>query len=125
VKVGGKVTLDGAPVEGAVVTLIPASQGTTGRTATGKTDASGQFTLSTTNVITGVVPGEYKATVSKEKVEGALTPEQSQEHFAKTGQAPPPPKVTDELPAKYKDPATSGLTAKVEGAKDLTFELKK
>jgi len=125
VKAGGKVTLDGAAVGGADVSFSPAAKG--GRAAIGKTDAQGRFTLAIAGGSGGVVPGDYRVGISKEKTEGAMTPEQAQEHFAKTGQGPPPAKVTNELPDKYKDPANSGLTAKVEagGTNDFPFDLKK
>jgi len=124
VKAGGTVTLDGAPVEGATVSFVPQAAG---RSAVARTDSKGQFTLNTTNTIPGVMPGDYKVGISKEKTEGAMTPEESQSYFEKTGKAPPPPKVTNELPEKYKNAATSGLTAKVEasGANEFKFELKK
>lgn len=124
VKAGGTVTLDGAPVEGASVSF--AAQGG-GRSAIGKTDAAGRFTVNTTNTIPGVMPGEYKVGISKEKTEGAMTAEESQKYFEKTGKGPPSPKVTNELPDKYENPATSGFSAKVEagGANDFKFEMKK
>lgn len=123
-KAGGKVSLNGTPVEGANVSFSPQAGG---RSAVGKTDAEGRFTLATTGAIGGVVPGEYQVGVSKEKTEGGMTPEESEAHFKKTGQAPPAPKVTNELPEKYKNPATSGLKAKVEegGVNDFNFELTK
>jgi len=125
VKAGGKVTLDGVPVEGATVTFSP--QAKDGRAAFGKTDSQGRFTLAVSNTIDGVVPGAYQVGISKEKSEGEMTTEQAQEYFAKTGQSPPPPKTVNELPEKYKDPASSGLTATVEAGKpnEFTFDLKK
>lgn len=106
VKAGGTVTLNGAAVEGANVTFAPVAGG---RSASGRTDGQGHFSLNTTNTIEGVTPGEYKVGISKEKTEGGLTEEQSQEYFAKHQQAPPPPKVTNELPEKYKNPAGAGM----------------
>jgi len=124
VKAGGTVTLDGAPVAGATVSFTPQGEG---RSAVAQTDAQGRFTLNTTNTIPGVMPGDYKVGISKEKTEGGMTSEQSQEYFQKTGKAPPPPKVTSELPEKYKNPATSGFSAKVQasGTNEFKFELKK
>lgn len=123
IKAGGKVTLDGSPVEGAVVTFHPQAKGPS---AIGKTDSQGQFTLVTTAKASGVMPGDYKVSIAKERAEGGLTPQQAEEYF-KQGKVAPTPKVIDELPVKYKNPASSGLTAKVapSGTNDFSFELKK
>jgi hypothetical protein len=118
------VTLDGQPVAGASVSLSPDGPG---RAACGKTDAQGMFTLATTTSIEGVVPGKYRVSVVKQRTEGAMTEAEAQAYYEKTGQPPPPPKVTDELPEKYKAPATSELqvTVTAEGPNDFKFELKK
>ena len=59
--VTGTVTLDGKPVEGAMVTFI-SDDGK--NTSSGSTDASGNFTL-TTGDAKGAYTGTYKVTVSK------------------------------------------------------------
>ena len=118
----GTVLFQGKPVEGAHVTFSP--QATGGHAAFARTDAEGRFELAT-SAGSGAVPGAYGVTVSKETTEGGLTAEQAQAYYEKHGQSPPPPKVIDQLPAKYKKTATSGLTATVkEGdANDFKFEL--
>ncbi len=118
----GMVLFQGKPVEGAHVTFSPQAAG--GHAAFARTDAEGRFTLMTIGG-SGAVPGAYGVTVAKEVAEGGLTVEQSQAHFEKTGQSPPPPKVADQLPAKYKATKTSGLSATVEerGTNDFKFEL--
>lgn len=63
VPASGIVTLDGKPVDGAQVVLVPANEGMTG--ATGVTDASGHFSLRAYPQKDGAIPGEYKAQVSK------------------------------------------------------------
>jgi len=63
VPASGVVTLDGKPVDGAQVVLIPAAEGTTG--ATGVTDSSGRFSLRAYPEKDGAIPGEYKVQVSK------------------------------------------------------------
>lgn len=68
VPVSGLVTLDGKPVEGATVTFIT-EDGT--QSASGQTDASGNFTLSDAGK-PGVRPGTYKVLVTKSK--GAEAP---------------------------------------------------
>src|SRR5687768_17292422 len=64
VPVGGKVTLGEKPVDGAVVTFH--SKGG-GRSASGKTDADGNFKLTTINTGDGAPPGEYTVTISKQE----------------------------------------------------------
>jgi hypothetical protein len=57
----GTVLFQGEPVEGATVRFIP----TDGRPASGQTDASGRFTLSTYEPDDGAVAGEHTVLVSK------------------------------------------------------------
>lgn len=134
--VKGTVTLDGAPVAGANVSFAPKDD-KAGRTAVGVTDNSGKFTLSTAGGGPGAMPGSYRVAISKTEGGPAPTAPTSQDEamraikekmasggakamMAKSG----PPK--DLLPAIYKSPEKSGLTAEVtEGGKnDFTFELK-
>jgi hypothetical protein len=61
VQVEGVVKLDGAPVEGATVTFVTADGK---QSASGLTDASGHFSLSTANA-SGAFPGDYKVLVVK------------------------------------------------------------
>lgn len=61
VEVKGVVTLDAQPVEGAAVVFTPSE----GRPATGRTDAAGEFVLSTFKQGDGAVPGKHRVTVSK------------------------------------------------------------
>ncbi len=125
----GTVTYKGAPVEEAQVAFLPDGSG---RAAAGTTDASGRFTLNTAGSADGAVPGVYKVIVMKMAKPAAVAtdPNMSQEErdaaarvALERGQAKAP---QDLLPAKYKTPATSGLTAKiVEGEKNnFSFELK-
>lgn len=67
--VTGTVTLDGDALDSANVTLMP-TEGSSGRTASGVSDASGNFTLSTTfnqdlGTASGMVGGIYRVMVSK------------------------------------------------------------
>lgn len=64
---GGTVTLDGKPVPELVVTFTPqAAAGSTnpGKSATGRTDAEGKFTLSTYNMGDGAIVGTHQVTVN-------------------------------------------------------------
>jgi hypothetical protein len=64
---GGTVTLDGKPVPDLVVTFTPqagAAGGNPGKSATGRTDAAGKFTLSTYKVGDGAIVGSHQVAVS-------------------------------------------------------------
>src|SRR5687767_5188166 len=69
VAVSGTVTLDGKPVEGATVTFHLVGDDTEGRPATGQTDKTGTFRL-TTGGEDGARPGEYKVVVVKSVLAG-------------------------------------------------------
>jgi hypothetical protein len=65
--------LDGAPLAGAAVSFVPQTQGVE-RLATGRTDADGEFTLTTLRTDDGAVPGEYKVTVAANVEDEARRP---------------------------------------------------
>ncbi len=134
VLVSGTVTLDGAPVEGARVVFAPTSGG--GVAASGTTDASGRYKLTTRDPNDGALPGSYAVMISKTEAEKspateAIKPGMSDEEamkasmeaHLKSGEAEP--KFTEKLPAKYKAPATSGFKAEVTkgGKSEFNFEL--
>ena len=139
VRVSGTITLDGNAVEGATVTFQPTSGG---RAAAGRTDASGNYELTTVDPGDGVMPGSYKVTVSK--LSGGapstgpmmdpskladpskMTPEEMKAYGeqgmkAASGAAEP----QEEMPAKYTKKESTDLEATVEegGTKDFSFQL--
>lgn len=65
VKVSGRVTLDGQPLPGATIMFHPADG--KGSIASGRTDANGNFRLTTFNVDDGALPGDYKITIEVQK----------------------------------------------------------
>ena len=111
VPVNGQVTLDGQPVEGAAVMLHPENGG---RPATGKSDAAGQFALTTLSEGDGALPGKHKVTVALTKMlreikEGDPWDESAVEYV---------------VPARYGSPQTSGLSAEVvDGMPPLELKL--
>ena len=133
VKVTGLVTLDGSPVEGATVVFAPT--GGSGTAASGVTDASGNYQLTTRDPDDGVLPGSYLVMISKTEVTdptaGAVKPGMTDEEATKAaadardaaGSAEATAK--DLLPAKYKDPGASGFKAEVTkgGQTEFNFEL--
>ncbi|MHB8897999.1 MAG: carboxypeptidase-like regulatory domain-containing protein [Thermoguttaceae bacterium] len=113
--VTGTVTYKGQPVEGATVAFLPEVPSGTG--ASGRTDASGKFSLTAFDPNDGAVPGRYLVTVTKTAVEGS----------GEVQEDPNAPPVTHKslLPEKYGKPMDSGLTAEVKEGVDnqFTFEL--
>lgn len=118
----GTVTYKGQPVEGATVIFSPTVEG---RAASGRTDAEGAFELTTLSASDGVMPGTYSVAISKTEMEGGLSGEEAQKYFEEHNAPPPAATRKELLPAKYKDAATSGLTANITegGENNFTFEL--
>lgn len=136
--VQGTVTLKGKPVEGAIVAFTPESGGLP---ASGTTDASGVYKLTTKVSGDGAAQGRYLISVAKydSKLPAAAP--------AEATPAADPYDITNEyptgynemaaseiaasisknlLPKKYSMPQTSGLTADVqaEGTNSFDFDLK-
>jgi hypothetical protein len=107
VQVTGTVTLDGEPVEGAVVGFRP----TAGTPATATTDASGRFTLNAT-------PGQNGVTVTKSELVGEAPAEDAE---ATAGDV----ETRMLLPIRYSAVQGSGLSFDVQpGMAPVTIELK-
>jgi hypothetical protein len=135
--VGGTVTFDGKPVEGATVSFSPTGEG--GKIAVGKTDVSGNFTLNTPSIGEGAVPGSYKVSISKTTavangaggfedprgMGGEMTEEQKEQMMSMADTMKMAYK--SELPAKYGSPNNSGFTAEVTegGDNNFTFDMTK
>jgi len=131
VKVTGKVTLNGAPLEEASVAFSPTTS--EGREASGVTDSNGNFLLITQGAATnGCLPGSYRVTVNKSiPVDRHGNPIV----FVVTDDpdAPPPaglapgeiPQMKSLIPKKYGNTDTSELTAEVtkRGQNSFVFEL--
>jgi len=131
VKVTGKVTFNGAPLEEASIAFSPTTS--EGREASGVTDANGKFVLITQGAKTnGCLPCSYRVTVSKSvPVDRRGNPIV----FVVTDDpdAPPPaglesgeiPQMKSLIPEKYSSADTSELTAEVtkRGSNSFVFEL--
>src|SRR5829696_339246 len=66
--VSGKVTMDGAPLEGASVSFEPSGKAAGLGGSYGRTDAEGKFTLKrTTDDAQGAAIGDHTVTISKNK----------------------------------------------------------
>src|SRR5436305_450221 len=95
IEVTGTVSMDGTPVEGAVVVFTPAGAPDSRLASQASTDGDGRFRLKTHigggNFKPGIVPGQYAVTITKLDTAAIKTT------FA-------PPKNL--LPRKYADPKT-------------------
>ncbi|MEZ6057030.1 MAG: hypothetical protein R3C01_10030 [Planctomycetaceae bacterium] len=107
--VTGSVSVDGEPVMGGTVLFIP--QGSKRSGGSGIIDENGDFTVRTSAVENGLVPGTYNVVI--------LAPDPVQ---VKEGDVPPPYPV----PLKYQDEANPLLDATVtkNGPNEIEFELK-
>jgi hypothetical protein len=123
--VSGVVKYKGQPVKGAMVTFAAKDAP---RGATGMTDDSGAYKLTTFDTNDGAPEGPQTITISKQEV-AAATSTMKPEDYAKAMQGKtsfaPPVNAQSTLPAKYADPKTSGLTRTVEksGANTFNFDL--
>ena len=139
--VSGKVTYKGEPVEGATVSFLPSAEG--GQAASGVTDASGQYKLTSFKKDDGAVAGQYKVAIAKYKDEpaeeeaaggsaagGDDSEEYPEDYTEPVGGAEGDDEDTGGeaeslLPAKYADPNASGLQATVteQGPNNFDFAL--
>ncbi len=129
-KYSGTITLDGEPLDGASITLVPTKVGLRGAGA--MSDAKGNFVFQTLQAGDGVAPGDYKVTVTKTVMENEYT-EEEQKIFNEAGgkrhnevfPGRPEPTPVSILPEYYAKADASGLTLSLPegGAKDLKIEL--
>ncbi len=116
-QVTGKVTLQGEPVEGAAVMFVPQAGG---RTATGVTNAAGEYRLTTFDPEDGALVGRCNVAISKQVISGATADDQG------LSGPPGPGGVVKRslLPEQLASPKDSGLTAEVKpGPNRCDFEL--
>ena len=117
IKVTGNVTLDGQPLSGANILLIPHGE-TLGQGAAGRTDAAGRFSLkSPDDKFEGVVQGSYRVVISK-----WVTPDGAD--FVPNPDIDPMTAAYREvLPPIYSDSVQTTLTAQI-GPKPPALEFK-
>jgi hypothetical protein len=119
--VEGVVLLDGKPLAGASVMFVP--QGT-GRDATGQTDASGQFAMSTFQPRDGVIPGSYKVVISPPTgVADTAQYGSAEDAMSAAAKAPSKKAAAPAFPEKYTRPDQTPLTQEVPVKGKLRFEL--
>jgi len=120
--VEGVVLLDGKPLADAAVQFIPQS---TGRDATGQTDAAGKFVMSTKNPRDGVHPGAYKVVISPPtgSTDKATYGSADEAMAAATKRSAPKPSGPT-FPHNYARADLTPLTQDVPVKGKITFELK-
>jgi hypothetical protein len=121
----GTVTMGGKPLAGADLTFHPTAKG--GRSAVSKTDRLGHFEMRTAGVGRGVLPDDYRVTITKfASEEKIMTPDEAKKYTSREGKAPPPPKVINLVPATYAGVQSTPLTAPVKSLRPVrfTFDLK-
>jgi hypothetical protein len=127
--VRGTVVYRGQPVPGASVTFMGDGAA---RAATGKTDASGTFQLTTYAANDGAVPGNHLVTVKKydsdpppfptAAADGSVDPATEDKYNAAMARWMATAKLA--VPKKYTDPKTSDLQQEVaEGDNSLEIQL--
>lgn len=111
-KVSGTITQKGNPVAGAIVAFTPVAPGTA---ASGITDESGAYQLTTRSSGDGAVLGKYRVTIMKYDEQKKVVPEQSPTEYSEnlSEMAKPSPLPKNLLPAKYANPDASKLEAEV------------
>ncbi len=116
--VSGTVTQAGTSVTDATV-RFESADGSKG--ATGRTDAQGEYTLSTFAAGDGALAGDYRVTIVKMEGDGAQAVSEDDPNY--TG-AEEEVEMKNVLPEKYSNAETSDLTATVtEGTNTLDFPL--
>ena len=118
VSASGTILYNGEPLEGAVATFFPTSDG--GRESAGTTDSKGVFRMITAGADkTGCVPGKYKVTISKQVMVDSrgnvILPSEDLLSY----------RFKELLPEKYHSVETSGFEVEVErrGKNQFTFNL--
>jgi len=124
--VSGVISLRGKPVAGADVTFFNAQKN---RSAFGRTNDKGEYKLTTFAPNDGAVEGQHVVTVIKLQTAPETAPVadiQSPDYVPPGfGQSTEPKPPKSEMPEKYADQATSGLTATVnaDGPNEVKLDL--
>ena len=118
-KVGGKVTLDGQPLVGAVVMFETPDR----QFSYGLTDSGGRYTLQIDSEKAGVTPGQKTVRISTTKsIPGLNSPEGKEGGEAPSeGGAVPAEKPVERVPAKYNVDST--LSVNVTASAEFNFDL--
>jgi hypothetical protein len=125
-KVTGKVTYKGEAVPKGVIAFEPTKPAPPdGRVASGHIE-NGYYTLTTAVDGDGALQGEYKVTISASDIDIASVAAKTggQLHQGEAEHKNAIKAAKNFVPAKYVRAETTPLTAKVDGAKTIDFDLK-
>src|SRR5262245_24227687 len=121
--VEGVVLMDGKPVVGASIQFVPQGKG---RDATGETDKSGQFVMSTYQPRDGVLPGSYKVVISPPTgTADTARYASAEEAMAATSKQAAKKDATGSFPQKYARADQTPLLQEVPVKGKVKFELQK
>ena len=118
--------MDSKPVADANVVFHPV--GEDGTPAMGKTDADGNYSLTTFNTNDGAMAVQYTVTISKQNVDNAMAGEidldDPGDAYGEMMDSEDSTAGEETLPAKYASPETSPEKRTVmEGSNEFSFEL--
>ena len=120
--VSGRVTQDGAPLDGARVTFYSTTEveGKPGGSYGALTDSNGKYLIATVGKELGIPPGMYKVTVTKLSGGSNLPPDFDRGQLEAAGSA------VNLLPKDYESLANTKLSATLQSGKNenVDFELK-
>ena len=117
VPASGVVTLDGQPIEGVAITLVPKEGTSMGRICYGTTDGEGRFELRGSPERAGAIVGEHWAQfVKMTQEDGSPIPE---------GATPEEVIPFNQLPEAYAESSTTPISVVIppDGTSDMQFEL--
>lgn len=110
--VSGVITLNGEPLEGALVTFIPIGiTEENAPTSLGKTDAEGRYTLETITEDKGAYIGTHRVTIVKEKGGDVDDTDDSIIEFE------------NEIPPEYNDESKLKFEVTKDGTKEANFDV--
>jgi hypothetical protein len=113
----GVVTLDGKPIEGVSILLIPKEGTSSGRISYGLTDAEGRFELRVSPDQSGAIIGTHWVQLEKlTQQDGSPIP---------AGTSPEEVAAMNQLPQAYADAGSTPISAEIpeSGTSDLVFDL--
>lgn len=113
----GVVTLDGKPIDGVSITLIPKDGTSSGRISYGLTDAEGRFELRVSPDRSGAIIGAHWVQLEKlTQQDGSPIP---------AGASPDEVAASNQLPQAYADAGSTPISAEIpeSGTSDLAFDL--
>jgi hypothetical protein len=116
VPVTGTITYNGKPLANAAIAFVPFGAGA--NAATGTTNASGNFILTTFKTDDGAIPGTYGISIAA-VIDDNRNPDGTQIYSDEDPRWKPP---KSSIPVRYSNPKKSELTAEVVAGKPNVFD---